>query len=397
MASTSTPSKRNRSSETKRALLGAVLGASFTLLTIDWIESYIRYVRASPLAGWQYFLYLAVGFLTMRLLITAVHEGGHFLAAYLLKFRCLTYVVAWLYVERKGARWQVRLKRKPGKIMGYVRAVPAAGPHLQRGLAIYFLGGILANIVTGSAALLAGKALADSQIFAASPALAFVLVQALYLFGGLSIFIGLANLIPFTTPTKHTSDGGYVLRLLRGGASLQRQLALYTLSSVSHAGTRPRNWDAEVVKQLLTAPDGSSFDCTSHFYTYLYHLDNQDFTQAEFHLGKALGLLPLTTAEVQQQLCCEATYFAATHTHDVAQAELWLAKAQQIKPFEAEEGLLAQATVAGATGNDAAARKWLAALSGQLADINDLASQLLLSERIATQQLELNRRAVLQA
>lgn len=308
-----------------------------------------------------------VGVPVLYFLMIVAHEGGHVVGGLLARFRILSFTAKWLRITRKASGWEVRLVKSHAKLGGMVEATPMRTSHLRLRYILFVAGGPGANLVTGALALYLHHRLAVHYAAAALflPGW-YLLLNALTVFGWLSVAMGALNLLPRNLKSGYIIDGKHLWQFLRGGPAMHQQLGLLYFQSLMHAGQRPRDWDADLVAQFVAHRSNSVLDCYTHLYAYSYFLDCNDLEQLRFHLNGSLDNVAGAPVSVQQHVLGEAAYVAALLTDNVEQARYWLNRAQAAKSFTAEEGLFAQAAVAYAEGQFQESENWLRLAMKQL-------------------------------
>jgi len=294
-------------------------------------------VSAATVAG----LYVAV----------ALHELGHLIAGKLAGHRVYAYVAGPLWVTPRRPWVSLRWRALGAGIGGMVVAVPPPGRDKGRAAETAFLlGGPLANLLTGGAALPAAR-LVDG---AARPVLDAVLLG----FGGLSLLLGLVNLLPLRLVASALTDGRaiWVLWRARGRDAAEGRLMrlVRRAAGLSLAGVRPRDWDPDLVAALADAPDvaGPAGGAAS-LMLYAVAVDRGDLAGADVHLwaSEARYGTPNSTLNVERAFL-DATLRG--HVDDAVRRRLAKPGPGLIEPHAR---LRAEAAVALADGDVAAARR----------------------------------------
>jgi hypothetical protein len=307
---------------------------------------------------------LALGWLisvpVLYFLMIVTHEAGHVLGGLLARFRILSFTAKWLRITRKAGGWEIRLVKPHTKLGGMVQAMPTHTDNLRLRYSLFIAGGPAANLVIGALALYLQQQLAVHYAGPLTYSLGgYLLLNALPVFGWLSVAMGVLNLIPRNLKSGYIIDGKHLWHFLRGGPAMHQQLGLLYFQSLMYAGRRPREWDASLVAQVAAHRSNSVLDCYTHLLIYSYFLDCNDLEQLRFHLNQSLDSIATAPASVQQHVLGEAAYVAALLTNNAEQARYWLNRAQAAKPFTAEEGLFARAAVAYAEGQFQESENWL--------------------------------------
>ncbi len=323
------------------------------------------------------------------LLLVFLHEAGHVVGALLTRFQILSFNVSRLHISRRASGWQVRFRKPKKGLSGMVQVLASDSRNLRSRYALLLVGGPSANLLTGALALYAAYMWVPySPPF---PFTGYLLHYTLLVFGWMSVVIGTLNLLPLKLKSGHIIDGKHLLHLMQGGPAMHQQLAALQLSSLSHNGTRPRDWNATIVEKLLSNHSNSVLDCYAHYYAYCYYHDCNDLEAIRLHLNEALDRRHLAPVAFQQYILGEAAYVAALHTYDTEQARHWLNRAQEVKPYSKEEGLFARAAVAWAEGQLSEASTWLQAARQQLAESLDVGTRTQAAERMDELQVKIEQ------
>jgi hypothetical protein len=203
-------------------------------------------------------------------------------------------------------------------------------------------GGPLASLLAGTAA-----ALWAWRIERASSQWLFWLV---FLFSVLSLAAGLVGLLPLRG--KHfPSDGLRIRMLLRSGPQAERWSNLALLAGASMEGTRPRDLDPELIRQVTTIQDESPDAFAATAFAYNWAVDSG-------RLDEAAGLLRRTLEERQRRpeparavWLCEAAWFEAVFRQDLCGAKHWMEHPENRESrFSAGARWKAQAAIAALEG-----------------------------------------------
>ncbi|MCR5888300.1 M50 family metallopeptidase [Hymenobacter sp. J193] len=376
--------------------LAFLLGPLLWLKGADWFTSISSQAEALHLPWPVLLLFWLIALVLANFLVVIIHELGHVAGALSAGFTVVSFTAGILHLERKATGWQARLQRLVAKVGGMVQVYTTHYDHLRRRYMLVVAAGPAANLLSGSLALLLLAALPES--FGSTPENRlpeYLFSTLLSIFGWISIVQGVLGFVPVRTTTGYIQDSLMLSHMLRRDKAMYQQLFLLQLSGSSYQGTRPRLWNTEWVQGLLAHSSETIgenvLDCYAHSWAYIYFDDCQDLDSARRHLNEALDRKHLASAEVQQYLFCEAAYVAALRTHDVEQARHWLNRAQQVKPFTAQEGLFAQAAVLWAEGNTPQAEAFLQAAHKQLQDAIDTGSKLQSTDRMQELQSRLQQ------
>ncbi len=206
---------------------------------------------------------------------TLVHEIGHFAGATIAGARFDYVPLGPFVVIPKGVPGRLRLKIRRFPCDS---AIPSAG-RARAQLFISTLGGPALNIGLGIA-LLAIAFLGDVGRSAYLAPLVLLLVG---LFTAMQGFLWLLPWRPYGVP----SDGLRLWSLLTGSTTGRRWLALKETTAQSIAGARPRDWPADLMRDLVVASDGSIDDVAAAVTLYWHLLDSHRLTEARACLEQA--------------------------------------------------------------------------------------------------------------
>jgi len=172
----------------------------------------------------------------------------------------------------------------------------------------------------------------------------------------ISAGLGVVTIIPMRSG-GFASDGGRLLRLVRGGPVAERESAMLPLIALSTAETPPREWPREMVEAVVALRDGSSDECVGNLMAYYRALDTGDVALAARRMERTLETLDAVPPALAPSVHLEAAFFAA-HRGDGARAREHLArvteKAYGVKPYDRDR---AAAAIAVAEGDLSLARE----------------------------------------
>lgn len=272
------------------------------------------------------------------------HELGHVLGGCLVGFRFLLLIVGPLKVTRDARGLRFGLNRNAALAGGLAACLPTDPHHLNRRMLALVAGGPLASLALGAAGLWLHYLVAGTGPWD-------VLTMAL---GAGSLIIAAATLIPLTT-AGYLTDGAQLLSLLRNDAAARQRALILALQAASIAGTRPRDWDAQLLSATLAVEGQPGFRGAAEIMAYYAALDGGAVETAGEHLARALALGPKLPKGFVEAVYLEAAYFEATHRQAAAVARAYLDRAGG-SLAEGHSRLRAEAAVLWAEGEHRAAR-----------------------------------------
>ena len=217
-------------------LFNLSLTAVFLTLVLNWPNLLLRLRLAADKSifqnGW-----LVLIVMTLLLLLTAtVHELGHLLAGYLVRFRFQVLVVGPLRISGENGRLRWQRQRGGSLFNGLASSLPDEMDNLARRLLYFALGGPVASMLLTFAALgivlLLGSDLRRM--------LDYLWLWECSLFTAVvSYFFLLTSIRPGTYHNGVVADGGRILMVATGSPQAERWQALVKLNAADMAGERP--------------------------------------------------------------------------------------------------------------------------------------------------------------
>ncbi len=266
------------------------------------------------LSAGEKLLRIALGGLGIWLALL-VHEAGHLLGALSQGFRFLFLAAGPAWLERGDRGLALRFNRTFQTWGGMAAALPPDGRDLRRRFSVMIAGGPVASLVLALAGGAAWSAMPDgtTRFLAGVTALA-------------SAAFFLATAQPFGAGGGFASDGGRLLRLWRKGEVGEREVAILALTTASIAGTRPRDWPAELVEAALRPGDGSAMELAAHVHAAQRACDAGDLDAGLAHLDRAGELARDMSPLLRSMVAVEAAWLRASRG-DVAGARGLVAEA----------------------------------------------------------------------
>lgn len=298
------------------ALVGlavAGVGGGRALAVLDRVEpdgSGALLLLSLPLA-----LFLAIG----------AHEGGHLLGGRFAGFRAYFLLVGPLRLERTGGGWRAGVNGRLSTWGGLAAAAPSHGRRLRHRMALYVAGGPGASLLLGVLCLIAALALHSSDVgglarsegsVSLSVALSFLFLAVL---GVASLLLGFVTLIPGRSGGMYT-DGGRLLRLIRGGPELEGEMALIVINGLSLGGARPREWPDDLVERTLTLPPDSFLGVIARQMAWIRAQDRNEPARVVEYLEEALAHAPQLGSMGEAGLRLQAAAYLAAECGEVARA-----------------------------------------------------------------------------
>lgn len=298
-------------------LFNLSLTAVFLTLLLNWPELLLRLRLASQNSifqnGWR-----VLAAMTLVLLLTAmVHESGHLLAGYLVRFRFHTLVVGLVRISRINGRLQLQWQRGGSLFNGLAASLPSQMDNLARRLLWFALGGPLASLLFSLVALVVVFYLGSDL----RRMLDYLWLWECCLFAAITAyFFLLTSLYPGSYHNGLVADGGRIVILLARLSEAERWQALVQLNAADLSGERPSAWNEQLLRQALTQPDNSHDYLTALVMNYHHTLDKKRPQQALLLLEEALNLPIAWVCGMRPRLALEKAYLVATFSKDLETA-----------------------------------------------------------------------------
>ncbi len=275
---------------------------------------WLRWLQAKGVlvgdSGWR----LLVVVLLVFLAIATLHEFGHLATGLALGMRLRAFIVGpfrWLI---RDGRWGFEFK--PEGILspeGATGIVPSRADFPRSGLICMVAAGPLVNLLTGAFTLWIVfwelGSITETR-------------GALALFGGLSLTIGVFNLLPLRLKVNY-SDGATICQLLSRGPWGDFHRVAGVVGSSLVTPLRPRNYD---IKAILRAAHGIRQGINGlllRLVAYTYFLDQGMDSEAGEMLREAESIYHQCSSEIRAELCAEFVFGSAYVLCDAVAARQW--------------------------------------------------------------------------
>lgn len=295
-------------------IFGLIAGMAFAGLLIE--SSNAAKDAGNPAAA-----FVLPFFLMSFVVAVAVHEFGHVLAGWTVRFRFSFISIGPLFLKIEYGRPKVGLRR----------GMPAggrAGMHvdqvrrLRRRLLIFTMAGPMANLLSAAGTfVLLDYFLSPSESWLYLPALIFLPI---------SLMLGIVNLIPFRLGMLYT-DGARIAMLLSSLPRSRRWMCITALANQSHRGVRSKHLRKTWLQAAGSVPDASVDDFSGNWIAYISANDRKDASVAALHLERCLAVMNLLGPSTQDLVTLEAAVFTAWFRNDAVTAQKWLEQVRRMK------------------------------------------------------------------
>ncbi|MEM8534839.1 MAG: M50 family metallopeptidase [Chloroflexota bacterium] len=277
-----------------------------------------------------------------------MHEFGHVVGGWLSGMRFWMCMIGPLRIQQKENCIAVDFKRNVTLLSGFVVMIPVSSDHIQRRMVLLIGGGSLFSLV-GAILIFGVSYLIDILIGSTTDSLAFSVFQGfLVSLAALSLIAGVITLIPRQT-FGFATDGRRLLNLLRGGVKGQQEAATLAIMSLSTAGTRPRDWDRQLLTILFDDAEHTP-NILTYFLAYAHAVDTNDIPKAHTYLSSLICSWYRLPPAIQSSIAAESAFFEARFRRDADAAEVWLHTIVDSPFLEQSTRLRAEAAVAWARG-----------------------------------------------
>jgi len=262
-------------------------------------------------------LAILLGYLTISLVVAAVHEFGHWLAGRSVGLRLTFLAIGPLWLKRDSGRWKLRWRRHltGGLILMSIDRVR----RVRRRLLIWVAGGPIASLTTGAAALISCRA----EKIGGNPAIGLPMAG----FAIFSLLAGIQSLRRLRFG-RYAGDGMLFRTLLRSYEGAKQQVAAHALYMLKNRGVDRSQWNRRWM--AMAAAPAEILTTTFHTDWLQYGLAADPETAAQC-LERCLAASGRLSSEDREEnldeLFLEAAIFMAWHRNDARKADVWLKRA----------------------------------------------------------------------
>jgi hypothetical protein len=272
-------------------------------------------------------------------LAVAFHELGHLMAGSLVGMPPGGIVIGGFLFLKSGDRWIFRFNFRNIFGGGIAKPLPAKGEFRRAQYAWMVAGGPIASIVASLAAWLVFQRLGSG---------AEDWIGSLF---WANVFTVL-SLVPYSVGLTKT-DGARLWFLLRNPESARAWMALLMIQTQEANGVRPRDWDPELVEQMLASSDADNDQPWRQLLASIHYTDLGDDAKAMEHLEKSLASSARAGKVIRQYLFLEAAGACARVRGNAAHADVWLKRALKLRKPESADCTLAEIALCEGRAEDA--------------------------------------------
>lgn len=252
-------------------LLGFLIGLLFSIVLIRTEE----YNAENPASDCMPLFFFAA-----FLLAVIVHEAGHLIAGWIVRFRFKMISIGPFCLKIEYGRLKIQARAARAGLAGYASMNVGSVRRLRRRLLIFISGGPAANLLSAGATF--------GFLDYLFPSLWHGWVSIFFnLFVGISLLLGLLNLVPFSTG-GFFSDGSRIKMLLRSPVGARRWMSITALINQSQKGVRSKHLRRTWLRAASSAQDGSIDDFSGNWLAYAWANARKDESISAFHLERCL-------------------------------------------------------------------------------------------------------------
>lgn len=311
-----------------------------------------------------------VFFAVVHLLTVGVHEFGHWFAGRMSGFR-FCYVRIWI-VELQNLTSGLAVRIVPTAERTDAAGLVGTLPRSMKGAVGRYAAMAAAGPIASLLLALAGYALYKAFEYPADdravlPGILRLLGICIALESGA---VGLGNLVPFKTKSKHHSDGLILLNCWKHGNTIRNALAVHSiLVPWNRCGVRARNWPKESIDLLIEKAGTDDWRIYARLLAFYHATDSYRFDEAMAYIREGLPIAEACkdpNPAMVQPFFVESAYALAYYEHDVVKARALLQRTQREDSERYQIYDRAHAAVLAAEGNIEESARVVAAAANRL-------------------------------
>jgi len=276
-----------------------IVSVTATRALIRWIDRHDDLIM--NLGSGDAFRFVLV-LIASYLAVIAIHELGHILGGLAAGFRFQhVRISAMLFHRTKGVSFQLGTALL---FSGEAKLIPPPGEVARSAYAVMVFAGPAANLLCAALCM-----------FHPSGLLPFL---------GLSLVVGIADLMPFEASLS-ISDGERLRMLFFDRPRRERWMAIVRLSAESSEGKQPEKMSPALLAKATAIRDESRDTPTAYAFAYSAAMHRREFASGGDLLEVCLQYAAHTRPNVREALISDAAVYQAAVRHAPALASAWLA------------------------------------------------------------------------
>jgi hypothetical protein len=235
-------------------------------------------------------------------------------------------VVGGIVIFKSGKRWLVRFDYRRIFSGGLAKVLPQKGDFRPASFGWMIAGGPFATFVFTLVCGLVGLR------YGRGP---WGWTDTLF---WMALLITVIPLVPVSRGLNR-SDGARLWRLMRRPDQSRPWMALWALQTEETRGVLPRNWDAELIRQVLMADPSSGEYSYIQLLAFYRSTDEKKEQVALEHLENALARSANSSKVLRQCIFLEAASSSAWSRGNVSQARTWVERAGEVREPVSTDGV----------------------------------------------------------
>jgi hypothetical protein len=271
--------------------------------------------------GFNGFLFLPALYVTI-----AFHEVGHLFAGRVVGMRPGGIVIGGIAVFKSGRRWLIRFNYRRMFSGGLAKVLPQKGDFRPVPFGWMIAGGPIASLI-----FMVACGLVEFRYGRGT----WGWIDTLF---WIAVLTTVGPLVPVSSGLSK-SDGARLWILMRRPDRARPWMALLALQTEETRGVLPRNWDSELVRQMLEADSSSGEYSYIQLLAFYRSTDEKKEQVALEHLENALARSANCSKVLRQCIFLEAAFSSALSRGNVSQARTWLERTGEVKEPVSTDGV----------------------------------------------------------
>ena len=274
--------------------------------------------------------YFYLRFILAVLLVLALHESGHFLAALALRMKIIHIAIGPLEWSNSFGKKKIRMQAGfRSWLRGQTLVAPKDIQGFRKRKILQVAAGPFVSIATGLIAT------AFVMVSVGSPWEDSWLI--LSRFATISLVLGVFNLVPFRIGGGY-SDGAKLLQLLSSGLWCRYHLLLGMTYASTVTPIRARDFDIDTIREAAGSVARGQDELFMHLCAYAYFLDRGELSNAESALVTAAKFCRESSVVVPTDWLSVFVFGDALVRRDAVSARTWWQEYERQKGKMADEG-----------------------------------------------------------
>lgn len=291
-------------------LIGGVIGLIIGIIGITFIDNFSNgEFKLETLILIALFIFISI-FININ-----IHEFGHLIFGKMFSYKLMSYRISFLAWNNENGKMKFSIIKNKG-YGGLCAMIPPEQELVNYKNGLFYAGGIILNILTGSIFLIIAFFYSNITEIAN---LFFILM------GVIALFFGFVNLLPLTSYNNPT-DGKIIWSLILKKPFAKKLIEVNRMSAQLSAGTRPRDLK---ISLPVNIDNPQMLEMMKILYLYFKALDNNNIENMNYYadlLEKNIENFPnQALPAIYYELC-----FLSCISNDEDKAKLYYEKGGKI-------------------------------------------------------------------